>query len=137
MKIEELNRMTPDQKRVKIAEACGWSVKHVDGVPKNVCQYELIRPDGTRKGYAFKESTLWKNYAPDYLNDLNAMHEAAMTLTGFKADLFANILVEIIGARKIETYSEKIGAPQLSWGGVCQIARATASQLADAFLLTI
>ena len=56
--------MTPEAQRIAIAEACGWSYE------KN----ETYAPDG-----AFWWS---KNPEfPDYLNDLNAMHEAENTLT--------------------------------------------------------
>lgn len=69
--------------------------------------------------------------------DLNAMHEAEKTLEGLNNDLYANILCELIKAGKIDTYTQKLGAPQLSWHGVFSVANATARQRAEAFLRTI
>ena len=64
--------MSPEKQRVAIAEACGW--KKETRLPK----YERvwINPDGFE--------VFWLRFAdddtfaalPDYLNDLNAMHEA-------------------------------------------------------------
>ncbi len=53
--------MTKDKQQIAIAEACGWKPL--------IIQHE-------RDSYSFYEST-----PPDYLNDLNAMHEAWKTLT--------------------------------------------------------
>lgn len=52
--------MTPEQQRIKIAETCGWKIAI------NSPSWSYYRPDG--KG--------WNGDLPDYLNDLNAMHEA-------------------------------------------------------------
>lgn len=52
--------MTPEKQRIAIAEACGWRQSTMS---KRSC----FDPEGI--------STYWDN-APDYLNDLNAMHEA-------------------------------------------------------------
>lgn len=62
--------MTPEQQRIKIAEACGWkAVKRGKWFGRVVWWY--------RKGKVeIPESQL-----PDYLNDLNAMHEAEKFLT--------------------------------------------------------
>lgn len=73
----------------------------------------------------------------DPCNDLNAMHEAENSLRGFNSDLYANILCDLIKAGKIDTHTQKLGAPQLSWHGVFSVANATARQRAEAFLRTI
>jgi hypothetical protein len=52
--------MTPEAQRIAIAEACGW--KWFNGNNQF-----WITPDGNCDG---------KQPLPDYLNDLNAMHEA-------------------------------------------------------------
>jgi hypothetical protein len=59
--------MNTDKQRIAIAEACGW---------KCPCGFKeafacWVRPS------AMEHQTEW---LPDYLNDLNAMHEAEKTL---------------------------------------------------------
>lgn len=53
--------MNPEAQRIAIAEACGWKQQH----SKAKGEVRWYAPDG-------------HNYLlpPDYLNDLNAMHEA-------------------------------------------------------------
>lgn len=47
--------MTPEQQRIAIAEACGWTTKHKGLWVERLQTYAAL---------------------PDYLNDLNAMHDA-------------------------------------------------------------
>lgn len=56
--------MRPEEQRISIAKACGWTKFTPDTI-----QYTARRADG-----------LW-GMIPDYLNDLNAMHEAETILT--------------------------------------------------------
>ena len=65
--------MTPEQQRVKIAEACGWRcAKHVAEFDKIHATMCWIKPSADE----------WQTQElPDYLNDLNAMHEAEKVLT--------------------------------------------------------
>jgi hypothetical protein len=67
--------MTPEEQRIAIAEACGWTCivfvglfgeKDYRGV------HESCRPKG--------KTGKWQGRIPDYLNDLNAMHEAEKIL---------------------------------------------------------
>ena len=71
--------MTPEQQRIKIAEACGWVWN--DDVYK--CgDGDWSTPDGTEQEDmrgATKEAAI--EYLPDYLNDLNACHEMEKTMT--------------------------------------------------------
>ena len=53
--------MTPEQQRIAIAEACGWTTKHKGLWVERLQTYAAL---------------------PDYLNDLNAMHEAEKVLKG-------------------------------------------------------
>lgn len=59
--------MTPEQQRVAIAEACGWKLLGPEVKPAITYLW------GLRKGFIHEEN---KEIIPDYLNDLNAMHEA-------------------------------------------------------------
>ncbi len=108
--------MTPEAQRIAIAEACGWrmgteTVEHIDGYQWTETRKFWTSP--TRKTYSL----------PDYLNDLNAMHEAE--------ELFYAKADTLEGAERMRGYS--------TW--LCHLAkyplRATASQRAEAFLRTI
>lgn len=92
--------MNPEQQRIAIAEACG----------------RVQRPDG----FWFPEG---KNYGsqgiPDYLHDLNAMHEAEKTLTDKAHEEFRLNLYDVIGD------DSRL------------IVSSTAAQRAEAFLCTI
>ncbi len=54
--------MTSESQRIAIAEACGW--------------------------YQPKHTFAWLSDVPDYLNDLNAMHEAEKVLKGKQIDIY-------------------------------------------------
>jgi len=95
--------MTPEQQRIAIAEACGW--------------------------YFMDDSWHYPNGAnaittPDYLNDLNAMHEAVKSLPqNLKPRYFAYLCAVVSGAISLNGYSEA--------------TEATAAQRAEAFLRTL
>jgi hypothetical protein len=68
--------MTPDQQRIAIATACGWRCNgHPDQLAATVgweFAYQFVlTPEG---------KLVTHNSIPDYLNDLNAMHEAEKVL---------------------------------------------------------
>lgn len=109
--------MTPEAQRIAIAEACGWRGRFMT----DVCAWRMtqeihgIRPDG-----------VWYPL-PDYLADLNAMHEAEKVLTLNQWVNYIKHLSEITGA----------GAQSLRLQQ-CRLAiSATAAQRAEAFLRTI
>jgi len=112
--------MNKQEQRIAIAEACGWL--H----PNNP---ECIkRKKGTSYESRYKDSGGWwmkpngdytiGEYLPDYLNDLNAMHEAELTLTD----------------EQWERYWHELNGIVL---GVLYLPRATAAQRAEAFLKTL
>ena len=89
--------MTPEHQRIAIAEACGWTTKHKGLWVERLQTYAAL---------------------PDYLNDLNAMHDAEKVLT----------------REQIEIYCEHLNPKNYGiWWGI----HATASQRAEAFLRTI
>ena len=96
--------MTPEQQRIAIAEACGWRLfsqfKNLWAPPRSVVEYDC-------DAYPL----------PDYLNDLNAMHDAEN---------------EVLTTAQMTTMSQylhrRLG---VLWGF------ATAAQRAEAFLRTI
>jgi hypothetical protein len=93
--------MTPEQQRIAIAEACGWKVH-----PKD--RFIVIPPNAPH-------SVQPLHTLPDYLNDLNAMHEAECMLEC--AELYEEWLISICKNTPI-------------WN-------ATAAQRAEAFLRTL
>ena len=93
--------MTPEKQRAAIAEACGI-VTHDQWGPLYRTPQGLVR------------------VCPDFLNDLNAMHEAEKVLPAGQWDRYAQWLRELTSSNRRFL-----------------IARATASQRAEAFLRTI
>ena len=105
----KLTDLTPEQKRIAIAEACGYVNVHKfdkwkEGGPMR---------DGTLIGDETGKRPRRRAYIPDYLNDLNAMHEAEKTLTAEQWHEYDR-LMPLRDPQKIH---------------------ATAAQRADAFLL--
>jgi hypothetical protein len=94
--------MSPEQQRIRIAEACGWETNK-------------------RKWLAKPPSNSWQylDTIPDYLDDLNAMHEAEKVLNNTNWWIFVEHLTNICG------------------GGVALGISATAAQRAEAFLQTL
>jgi len=103
--------MTPEAQRIAIAKACGWTV-----------QYEFpynrgYPPNTPTKGVPCTP-------LPDYLNDLNAMHEAEKVLEGNEQPEFDYV-----------HWLDKIvpESQHPDWA----LIHATAAQRAEAFLRTI
>ena len=108
--------MNPEQQRIAIAEACGWT----EIEPCTCC-------DGVSRGY-HPTPGAHKKHLPDYLNDLNAMNDAEKVLTkanwgGYAAELY----------RITDAHNHGI-SPNHHW---LAVAFSTASQRAEAFLRTI
>ena len=103
--------MTPEEQRVAIAEACGWTETEawLDG-------RRCFERADSNAGWDFDS-------LPDYINDLNAMHEAEKVLIGDEpenSELWCDFQTNLV-----------IACPAyLSY-------HATASQRAEAFLRTI
>jgi len=102
--------MTPKAQRIAIAEACGWT--RYNGKEK----FQFYSPRGM---YARMENL------PDYLADLNAMHEAEKVLsenpTFMRQHAFNNYAYRLIEMCKHQ----------------CNAIHATAAQRAEAFLRTL
>lgn len=99
--------MNPDEQRIAIAEACGW---HFNNDPKIGM---WVRPSGH-----------FEINLPDYLNDLNAMHEAEKVLEIPQIKTYGAILREMTRGGDYVSHLDR------SW-------HATAAQRAEAFLKTI
>jgi hypothetical protein len=106
-------QMNAEEQRIAIAEACGLTIVS-DGIMHHLtpCGKKTERDP---EGFLLKE-------CPDYLNDLNAMHEAEKTLNQIKAAEYARALTAIAWQSE-----QPVFAPMT----------ATAAQRAEAFLKTI
>ena len=105
--------MTPDEQRIEIAQACGW--KYIKSKKR------WNNPNG---GHDYFSDL------PDYINDLNAMHEAKQEIWrkewGHRYT-FNDYLAEIIKGRPVN---------RNEWNAETLID-ATADQEAEAFLKTL
>ena len=114
--------MTPNAQRIAIAEACGWTeIRHNprtevwDGVPPKEQEHQ------------------WDVLVPDYLTDLNAMHEAEklakITHDSAVFDIWCRHLFRIVeGCELSGTTARPLNRA---------IVKATAAQRAEAFLRTL
>ena len=113
--------MSPEKQRIAIAEACGWKFTH----------FEKFRPEGDSPfvdqisvPMGTSAEHLCSIPLPDYLNDLNAMHEAEKVLTDAQWDRYIYV---------------SLASPH--YGSLSTLARAwvsaTAAQRAEAFLKTL
>lgn len=106
--------MTPEAQRIAIAKACGIEVVS-DGITHHLCRCTL-----GGKGYDPAGKFLCE--VPDYLNDLNAMHEAEKILTETTIVEYADWLLVI---------ANSASSTNQHW------FLATAAQRAEAFLRTL
>ena len=112
--------MSPEKQRIKIAEACGWRcAKHVAEFDKIHATMCWIKPSADE----------WQTQElPDYLNDLNAMHEAEKVLTQDRM---------IDYSRHVgKTVTMYLPASRAAWMDF-RLIHATAAQRAKAFLKTL
>ena len=125
--------MTPEQRRIAITKACGWQM----------IQRPLTDQDGEIPGHVEIRwfhpkihTSVYPLYAlpqnpPDYLNDLNAMHEAEKVLTNAQHETFSAVLLNLVCSTDNDQY------PSLNYPNFGKVLHATAAQRAEAFLLTL
>ncbi len=107
--------MTDERINQRIAEVCGWrdlTIEGGSGFYKGFDNGAELRPD-----------------LPDYVNDLNAMHEAEKVLDIKQVELFADIMYNLCVEGKVTTPN------RLGWRFA--LLNATARQRAEAFLRTL
>jgi hypothetical protein len=120
--------MNKEKQRIAIAEACGWTCEYADvqtwnaGLNSYKGGYEPIRTMLFRR----REKCFRAENLPDYLADLNAMHEAEKMMT---EDQWLSYTIEVLMAAKDGTF--------VIDRNMKTIAHATAAQRAEAFLKTI
>jgi hypothetical protein len=113
--------MTPEKQRIAIAEACGWKIEPDSGFDHT--PFTVREPDGAY--YHVRTEAIAIKHLPDYPNDLNAMHNAWLTLSDDNKWVFAALLQRVVFK----------GGGGNSWN--YWPSNATASQRAEAFLKTI
>ena len=107
--------MKPEAQRIAIAEACGW------GLVPNYAKVGLYGYHNRQPSYDVAECP--PAAIPDYLTDLNAMHEAEKTLTDGQWLIYEHALQSPSALRG--DYSHR------------HIIHGTAAQRAEAFLRSI
>lgn len=109
--------MTPEKQQITIAEACGYKLKSIPQNPnQRTWQYNGI----TR-------------VLPDYLNDLNAIHEAEKVFIG-NASSAMTYAMHILRVRGQDINNEN---DDLNCDHAWIAANATATERAEAFLKTL
>jgi hypothetical protein len=110
--------MTPESQRIAIAKTCGWKISLNEETSEHQ-EYWYVEGGGSCGTYGSKEYAV--KALPNYLTDLNAMHEAEKQLIAkSQQDRFMY-------------YLQQGYASDQFW---C-IAHATAAQRAEAFLRTL
>lgn len=112
--------MTPEAKRIAIAEACGWTIE----TQKEPQSWVFGGWPPNTPSYGKTINTTYYRQLPDYLNDLNAMHEAEKVLAREQATEYSHIVYR--SANREYNYPA-------AYLAMC----ATAAQRADAFLEAI
>ena len=120
--------MTPEAQRIAIAEACGWTWMRWGNPPDETNRF-MAPPGRGAKGSMIQcerpthGRPINLNDIPDYLNDLNAMHEAEKTLDFRDRRKFAEKLSAITETERGD-----------HWDDALALCHATAKQRAEAFL---
>ena len=107
--------MSPEAQRIAIAEACGWKQVTRENKPEEIWEHQKHPLKICRE----------RSKLPDYLNDLNVMHEAEKVLSDNNQMKFRGELIDMM-------------IPKYGFESACLLAiHATAAQRAEAFLRTI
>ncbi len=116
--------MSPELQRIAIAELCGWTV-----INAILCDPKPEIRNGEETGDVDMNPV---GELPDYLNDLNAMHEAEKSL-GTKLRTYASKLQDVCQNHAVgcvPDYQEDLLK-------LFYLIHATAAQRAEAFLRTL
>jgi hypothetical protein len=110
--------MSPEAQRIAIAEACGFTDVRME-------EWENVDIESRSIAYGTElQGTLngERKFVPDYLNDLDAMHEAEGSLSDPAKRTYINALVLVVNESEWSKWPT---------------AHATAAQRAEAFLRTL
>lgn len=73
--------MTPEAQRIAIAEACGWKIPDHCKTKRMLAGESAFKARGAPPDFGQDAAGQWHANLPDYLSDLNAMHDAEKVLT--------------------------------------------------------
>lgn len=113
--------MKPEAQRIAIAEALGWT---------DVCCVGPFNTWGGRNADGRIASL------PNFLSDLNAMHEAEKVLEEAEKVVYAETLCAILKGSVVD-WGYYPGEAEIDWHSVAIMVFATAAQRAEAFLRTL
>jgi len=122
--------MKPDEQRIAIAEVCGWRWEPPYWCNPSGKLHQTFWPTDSKSAHA--------RVLPDYLEDLNAMHEAEKTLTEEQREVYAAELYCLLPYD--ENHGPNPDCPEdgdIMTASNFQVAHATAAQRAEAFLRTL
>lgn len=123
--------MTPEKQRIAIAEACGLDVSRSPNPdPADRWKTCYFTPEAAKQRRASWPSSAVVKVIPDYLSDLNAMHEAEQLLTDNQCQQHFDNLAKATNA-ELETLGTVYGVMHF------RMYNATAAQRAEAFLRTL
>jgi hypothetical protein len=114
--------MTQEEKRIKLAEAAGWT---------EISDWKAAGINGKHP------TESWVEVIPDYFNDLNAVHELEKALTNEQARTYAYALYDLANGFKFDGVHGTPDIFEASMDGVAGMVRATAAQRAEAIGLTL
>lgn len=129
--------MTPEKQRIEIAKACGWiyvgyrsGMTAEDGYsgrpPESLrAKYHVRHPDFVMSDFSDGPPARPIAHIPDYLNDLDAMHEAEKILTAIQCNDYDTYIMHRLREGEINPPANRFKF------------HATAGQRAEAFLKTI
>ncbi len=119
--------MKPSSQRIAIAEFCGWT-----GCADSECVWRKCQHLHKNGNVGFPEPFSTSRY-PDYLNDLNAMHEAEMHCFQTPTERCQYLcILEDVADRTRQVASDHTVDSATQWA-----CFATAAQRAEALLRTI
>lgn len=116
--------MNPEQQRIAIAEACGWFAREdKDGF------WRAVDASGNMTHELWmSQRNVWSAGIPDFLHDLNAMHDAERMLTQNQMIDYSRHIGKLV--------TSHLPASRAAWMDFGLI-NTTATQRAEAFLRTI
>lgn len=131
--------MAPQEQRIAIAQACGWTQCQprasitdrpwLSGINPNPDKIVMVVPCDGSPPRAANESDYGFESLPDYLNDLNAMHKAEKSLDDAQFNNYRTKLSLVVGYRESPRYSTP--------GWRRRFVSATAAHRAEALLKTL
>lgn len=121
--------MKPEAQRIAIAEACGLNPQDLPFVPAKANLHGYFTPEASEELHRAYPNCVAVKIIPDYLNDLNAMHEAEGTLSPTLIETYhtwVNFVV-VRDSPNVEPQHLPFTLARYRW-------HATAAQRAEAFL---